>query len=985
MFGPAGGATTTANNYSLGSGSVTLYGGTFTLFGGGTGDAAAGYGTFSRPLIVPAGATVTMLTPARYTMSSSLTGGGTLNMEVNYVRGTMSGNWSAFTGTINLTGRVADSEFRIASSVGYAGATINVGNNAVITRSGSAITVEIGALAGTSAGRVGPGNSSSSGSSYRVGWNNQDATFAGQLLSDGANTFTKVGTGNWTLTGANTYSGGTVVDGGTLTVNNASGSGTGSGAVTVNTGATLAGTGIISGATTINTGATNSPGNGGIGTLTVNNSVTLAAGSTTLIEINKTSNTKDLLTASSALTYGGTLVVTNLSGTLANGDSFKIFNGGSYGGVFSALVLPTLTSDLMWYTAPLTTSGTISVVSTNFAAPQSILWQGDGVSNLWNTSALNWVSSGGGPVRAFANGDSVTFTNSGSTTPAINLAANVAPLTMTVNASVNYTLSGTGALTSGMTLNKLGTGKFTVANTGVNNFSGSVTVSAGSLQIGDGVSVNGNLPGNIVNNATLIYANPSAQTLMSLLAGSGTLVKDAAGTLTINSTNSSYAGNVVIATGAITLGTGAALNTGSLTLSNSGTFNFPPSSPSYAYPGAVIVPAGQVGTISSPGLANSLSGNLSSGNSNSVLNLSSGVSFGGTTTAQFDSFTGTINILAGGTLRFSPNSSGNTYGSLNPTFAVNGTLQPRNAGNTVRLGKISGSGTLSGPQSSAGTGNTTYQIGGANVDSTFDGIISSNTAVAGSLVIVQKVGGGKLTLTGSSTCNGSITVSNGTLVVNNLTGSGTGTGALACRSGTTLAGSGFISSATTLDSGAILAPGNSAGTLTFNSSLTLNVNAGSVMNFELATTNASDKVVVGGALNLAGTINISALAGFGAGTYTLFTAPGTLTLGPLTLGTLPAGYNYALNTATPGQIRLVVTLPPPPVIASVQQLGGSVVFSGTGPTNGTYYVLTSTNVASPLASWARLATNQFSAAGTFSVTNAIAPGVPQNFYRLQLP
>ena len=264
LFGPAGGATTTANNYALGSGSVTLYGGTFTLFGGGTGDAAAGYGTFSRPIIVPAGATATLLTPARYTMSSSLTGGGTLNMEVNYVRGTMSGNWSAFTGTINLTGRVADSEFRIASSAGYAGATLNVGNNAVITRSGGAITVEIGALAGTSTGRVGPGSSTSSGSSYRVGWNNQDATFAGQLLSDGVNTFTKVGTGNWTLTGANTYSGGTVVDAGTLTVNNVSGSGTGSGAVTVNTGATLAGTGSISGATTINSGATNAPGNNAI-------------------------------------------------------------------------------------------------------------------------------------------------------------------------------------------------------------------------------------------------------------------------------------------------------------------------------------------------------------------------------------------------------------------------------------------------------------------------------------------------------------------------------------------------------------------------------------------------------------------------------------------------------------------------------------------------------------------------------------------------
>src|SRR6185295_2869761 len=147
------------------------------------------------------------------------------------------------------------SEFRIANTAGYAGATIFLNDNVIMDRSGSATTIEIGALSGSSGAIVGPGNSTSSGSSYRVGWNNQDATFAGQLLADGVNTFTKVGTGNWTLTGANTYSGGTIVDGGTLTVNNSSGSGTGSGSVTLNAGTTLAGNGTISGAVTINSGA----------------------------------------------------------------------------------------------------------------------------------------------------------------------------------------------------------------------------------------------------------------------------------------------------------------------------------------------------------------------------------------------------------------------------------------------------------------------------------------------------------------------------------------------------------------------------------------------------------------------------------------------------------------------------------------------------------------------------------------------------------
>ena len=989
LFGPSGGASITANNYSLGSGSVTLYGGTLKLFGGDLGDAAAGYGTFGRPIIVPVGATASLLTPARYTMSSSLNGGGTLNLEVNYVRGTMSGNWSAFTGTINITAQTAPAEFRVGNSSGYAGATIFVNDNAVITQSGSATTMLIGALGGTSGGIVGPGNSTSSGRSFSVGWNNQDATFAGQILSDGANTVTKVGTGNWTLTGANTYNSGTIVDGGTLTVNNASGSGTGSGAVTVNTGATLAGTGIISGATTIASGGTNSPGNNAIGTLTVNSSITLNAGSTTRIEINKNSGTKDLLSASGAMTYGGTLIVTNLSGTLANGDSFKIFNGGSYGSSFASMSLPSLASDLMWNTTPLATSGTISVVSTNFALPQSIVWAGDGVANIWDTTAANWLVSNSIP-RAFVNGDTVIFTNSGSASPAVNLTVTVSPAAMTVNSTQNYTLGGSGLLAGSMSLTKSGTGKFTMANTGVNTYGGSTTISGGSLQIGDGASVNGNLPGNIVNNATLIYANPTAAPSTSVITGNGTLVKQSAGTLTITSTNTGYSGNVLIGGGAITLGTGAALNTGSLTLSNGGTFNFPPSNPSYALPGSVIVPANQTGTISSPGLANSLAGNLSSGNSSSVLLLSSGVSFGGTTTAQFDSFTGTINILAGGTLRFSPNSSGNTYGSLNPTFAVNGTLQPRNAGNTVRLGKISGNGTLSGPQSNSGTGNTTYQIGGANVDSTFSGVISSNTAVVtANLVVLHKIGTGRLTLSGDSTFSGGTIVSNGLLFISNTSGSGTGSGTVAVRSGATLGGSGIISGATTIEAGAILSPGDPVGKLTFNSTLTLV--AGCTNRLELnAAALTNDTVKTIGTITYNGALVVSNTSGTLAPgqSFKLFEATGySGSFSTTSLPTLGVNLAWTNRLATDGTIAVFSTAPAtPPVFNSVFATGSNLVMSGTnGPANSAYYVLTSTNVTLPMTNWARIATNNFNGSGGFNFTNTITPATPQKFYRIQLP
>lgn len=60
-------------------------------------------------------------------------------------------------------------------------------------------------------------------------------------------------------------------------------------------------------------------------------------------------------------------------------------------------------------------------------------------------------------------------------------------------------------------------------------------------------------------------------------------------------------------------------------------------------------------------------------------------------------------------------------------------------------------------------------------------------------------------------------------------------------------------------------------------------------------------------------------------------------------------------------------------------------FSGTnGVPGGTYYVLTSSNLQLPPASWAVIATNTFDPQGRFSFVNPVAPDISRGFYRLSL-
>lgn len=130
-------------------------------------------------------------------------------------------------------------------------------------------------------------------------------------------------------------------------------------------GQTLEGVGTVQGNLAAGAGSTVSPGatstSTNIGGLSVSSSATLSGNA--LLKLNNTTN--DTLSVGGALTYGGTLTLTNISATpLAAGNSFKLFNAGSYNGAFSSIVTePPLPAGLVWSAANLNVNGTISLKS----------------------------------------------------------------------------------------------------------------------------------------------------------------------------------------------------------------------------------------------------------------------------------------------------------------------------------------------------------------------------------------------------------------------------------------------------------------------------------------------------------------------------------------------------------------------------------------------------------------------------------------------
>jgi autotransporter-associated beta strand protein len=269
-----------------------------------------------------------------------------------------------------------------------------------------------------------------------------------------------------------------------------------------------------------------------------------------------------------------------------------------------------------------------------------------------------------------------------------------------------------------------------------------------------------------VSPASMIFSNVTQAYALggSAITGTNSLILLGAGMLTLNSSNS-YSGGTTLTAGTLLAPNTNALGTGPVTLAG-GTWLF---TNSVTVTNSILAEANTTTAIneSTYGASLILSGNLSGGGN---LSTTATANYGGVQLAGNNGgYSGTLTVNNNGSQRFRFLAA--TAGSSNAVWVLNNNTTDGQSANfgpgTLYFGALAGGGQFR--QDTSGT--TTLEIGALNASTTFSGMLYQSGS--GSILGVNKVGTGTLTLSGANSYAGLTAVKQGRLLVNQgLTGGG---------------------------------------------------------------------------------------------------------------------------------------------------------------------------------------------------------------------
>lgn len=840
---------------------------------------------------------------------------------------------------------------------------------------------------------------------------------SGVLKGSGA--LTKTGNGTLTLDAANTYSGNTFINAGTLALGG-SGSLNSSAQIFVGSGTTfdvsqavgytlpaaktLSGFGSVAGDVALASTAILNPGSNTLtGTLTFSNSITETGGAVNHFDLssNPSGPNNDLIVVQGDINVSGSGNVMEIVGGGASGSIHPLFKySGTFNGDLSSFTIVGATGNLINDTT--TTPKTIAlVVATAVRSPTNTVWVGNSITNYWDVlSATNWLN--GGTLDYFVTGDAVTFNNVGLSNPNVDITTTVQPSSVTVNASGDYVFGGAGGIGGTGSITKTNTGKLTIQS--VNLFTGGMNIKQGTVSVSTLADDNtpsplGQTGALLVDGGALEYTGssttwtrpltmgvdggaislPSGVTLTysGSIGGSGSLAKNDLGNLTLTTANS-YTGGTRLKAGTLTLNNALSAGSGDITFTGNSTLEL-----GSVKPANTIVLSNYAGVVTGGNSGGATGIKNVVGSSNLTVSVTTGVF---DLSGDMSTYSGSIALNnAGGSIVRLNGSTGSKLATWDLGSGIMD-LNVRNKSSTPYLfGAIKGgpSSTLTGPtgSDSAGRGAATYQIGDNGLSTTFEGVIK-NGSDASQVLSIIKTGTGTLTLSGVNTYTGTTVVSNGMLQVNG----SLATGSAVTVAGGILSGIGTISGTTTLNSGATLQAGNDrVGTLTFSGNLTLN--AASTNLFAVTTSGgASNLVVVSGQLTPNGSV-VRVVSGspLAIGTYPLFTYStinGSFNVTPV-FDVAPAAIGSVVDTGS-GQINLVISTGPSSPASITNSISGNAL-TLTWPAGENWRLQGQTNnLSSGLnpSGWGTVSGPGISD-GSAAIT--VDPNQPTVFYRLVYP